>query len=221
LGALVVSVAEPLSAWAQDANSGSEATKANSGRPISLIFDTDIGNDVDDVLALGVIHALMSRGECELLAVTVTKDEHLSAPFVDAINTFYGRGNIPIGVVKNGRTPEPSKFTGLAEEKDGDRLRYPHKLLDGSQAPDAVRGAGRKCGDGAGGVFDELGATTGVAAGRRVQPVGRNIGEAEGAAVVGDGRFVCRGEAAGGIQRDERCTRSANPGGRLAHANGV
>src|SRR5262245_42689099 len=33
-----------------------------SHRPIPLIFDTDIGNDVDDALALGVIHALVSRG---------------------------------------------------------------------------------------------------------------------------------------------------------------
>lgn len=37
-------------------------------RAAPLIFDTDIGNDVDDVLALGVIHALESRGECQLLA---------------------------------------------------------------------------------------------------------------------------------------------------------
>jgi inosine-uridine nucleoside N-ribohydrolase len=114
------------------------STEMSAQQPIPLVFDTDIGNDVDDVLALGVIHALMSRGECELLAVTVTKDHPLSAPFVDAINTFYGRGDIPIGVVKNGPTPEPSKFTVLADEKDGERLRYPHKLMDGTNAPDAV-----------------------------------------------------------------------------------
>src|SRR3954454_10964123 len=91
---------------------------APAGQPIPLIFDTDIGNDVDDALALGVIHALMSRAECDLLAVTVTKDESLSAPFVDVINTFYGRGDVPIGVVHNGPTPEPSKFTGLANQRD-------------------------------------------------------------------------------------------------------
>ncbi|HEX3600779.1 MAG TPA: nucleoside hydrolase, partial [Lacipirellulaceae bacterium] len=106
--------------------------------PIPLIFDTDIGNDVDDALALGVIHALMSRGECRLLAVTVTKDEPHSAPFVDAINAFYGRGDIPIGVVRNGPTPEPSKYTGLADEMDGGKLRYPHKLHSGADAPQAV-----------------------------------------------------------------------------------
>ncbi len=107
-------------------------------RPIPLIFDTDIGNDIDDALALGVIHALQSRGECKLLAVTITKDQPLSAPFVDAVNTFYGRGDIPIGVVRHGQTPEASKYTGLANVKDGDKLRYPHDLLSGADAPDAI-----------------------------------------------------------------------------------
>jgi inosine-uridine nucleoside N-ribohydrolase len=115
-----------------------ERAAAVEKRPIPLIFDTDIGNDVDDVLALGVIHALASRGECELLAVTITKDHPLSAPFVDAVNTFYGRGDIPIGVVHSALTPEASNFTGLANAKDGGTLRYPHDLLSGADAPEAV-----------------------------------------------------------------------------------
>jgi purine nucleosidase len=106
--------------------------------PVPLVFDTDIGNDVDDALALGMIHALEFRGECRLLAVTVTKDEPLSAPFIDAVNTFYGRGDVPIGAVRGGVTPEPSKFTRLAEVRDGGRLRYPHDVLSGADAPDAV-----------------------------------------------------------------------------------
>ena len=107
-------------------------------RPVPLIFDTDIGNDVDDVLALGVIHALQSRGECELLAVTITKDHELCGPFVDAVNTFYGRSNIPIGVVKGGVTPEEGKFIGLAAQEDDGTLRYPHDLKSGNDAPDAT-----------------------------------------------------------------------------------
>src|ERR1700742_1487718 len=83
---------------------------ACSAAPTPIIFDTDIGNDIDDALALGVIHALQSRGECELLAVTITKDNPWSAPFVDLVNTFYGRGGIPIGVVHHGGTPDDSKY---------------------------------------------------------------------------------------------------------------
>ena len=107
-------------------------------RPVPIIFDTDMGNDVDDALALGVIHALESRGECKLLGVTLTKDHKLSAPYVDLVNTYYGRGEIPIGVVKDGPTKGDSKFTVLAEAKDNGKLRYPHDLTDGNDAPDAT-----------------------------------------------------------------------------------
>lgn len=109
-----------------------------AARPVPIIFDTDIGNDVDDALALGVIHALQSRGECELLAVTITKDQALCASFVDAVNTFYGRGNIPIGIVKGGATPEEGKFVGLAAQRDNGELRYPHDLVNGNEALDAT-----------------------------------------------------------------------------------
>jgi inosine-uridine nucleoside N-ribohydrolase len=69
--------------------------------PVDVIFDTDMGNDVDDVLALGLIHALESRGECRLLAVTIKKDEPIAAAFTDAVNTFYGRpdGSVVIAQV--------------------------------------------------------------------------------------------------------------------------
>ncbi len=107
-------------------------------RPVPIIFDTDMGNDVDDALALGVIHALESRGECNLLGVTLTKDHPLSAPYVDLVNTFYNRGDIPIGVVKDVPTRSDSKFTVLAETKDKGKLRYPHDLRSGDDAPDAT-----------------------------------------------------------------------------------
>ena len=58
-----------------------------AAEPVPLIFDTDMGNDIDDALALGLIHALQSHGECKLLAVTVTKDNPFAAPCCDVINT--------------------------------------------------------------------------------------------------------------------------------------
>lgn len=105
--------------------------------PVKLIFDTDIGNDVDDALAMGLIHALQSRGQCELLAVTITKDQPLAAEFVDAINTFYGRGDIPIGMARSGVTPEEGKFLPLARVRDNGELRFPHDL-EGDKTPEAT-----------------------------------------------------------------------------------
>lgn len=108
-------------------------------QPHKLIFDTDMGNDVDDVQALAMIHALQTRGVVELLAVTTTKDHPLSAAFVSAINTFYGRPNIPIGAIRGGPTPDEGKYLGLAARLDpGGKPVYPHALASGSDAPDAV-----------------------------------------------------------------------------------
>ena len=116
------------------------AASLTQAEPVRLIFDTDIGNDSDDLMALCMIHALQSRGAVDLLAVTITKDHPQAAAFTDAVNTFYGRPDIPIGVVKGGATPEPGKFNLLAEAKDADgSLRYPHDLKSGEDAPEATR----------------------------------------------------------------------------------
>jgi inosine-uridine nucleoside N-ribohydrolase len=111
-----------------------------AAQPVRIIFDTDMGNDIDDALALAILHAFESRGEARLLAVTITKDNRWAAPYVDLVNTFYGRGGIPIGVVHNGKTPQSNPMIqGPAERKrpDGSYV-YPHKITDGSQAPEAV-----------------------------------------------------------------------------------
>src|SRR5262249_47031117 len=74
-----------------------------------IIFDTDIGNDVDDVLALGMLHNLQTRGACELLGVTISKSDDLAGPFANAVNTFYGRPDLPIGCVQGPRDKQPSR----------------------------------------------------------------------------------------------------------------
>lgn len=114
-------------------------TGAAAATPV--IFDTDMGNDVDDALALAMLHALESRGECRIVAVTVTKDNPWAAVYVDLVNTFYGRAYIPIGVVKgSGITPADSRMIQEpAERKDNaGRYIYPRRLASGAEAPDAT-----------------------------------------------------------------------------------
>ena len=107
--------------------------------PVRLIFDTDIGNDVDDAMALCMIHALASRGECQPLAVTITKDNPYAAPIVDVLNTFFGRPEIPIGMVRGGVTPQDGKYLRqVVTAEDNGQSRYPHKLRTSSEAPEAV-----------------------------------------------------------------------------------
>jgi inosine-uridine nucleoside N-ribohydrolase len=104
-----------------------------------LIFDTDMGNDVDDALALGMIHGFQRRGGCRLIAVTLSKDNRYAAPFVDIVNTFYGYSDVPIGVVRGGMTPDDGNYLRkMVCAEDNGQPRYPHKLRDGSQAPEAT-----------------------------------------------------------------------------------
>ena len=72
--------------------------------PVRVIFDTDVGGDVDDAGALAVLHALADRGEREILAMGVVIGHEAAVPYVHAVNTWYGRPNLPIGTIK-GKAP--------------------------------------------------------------------------------------------------------------------
>lgn len=120
-------------------------------QPTSVIYDTDMYGDIDDVLALAMLHTLEDRCETKLLAVTSSTDEPSTVSYIDALNTWYGRGDIPIGIVQNGVDGEATaaqfprirnhvvfpKHISAALGKDG-RLAYPHDLVGGSKVPTAV-----------------------------------------------------------------------------------
>ena len=133
-------------------------------QPVALVFDTDMGNDVDDALALAMIHAFQSRGECRLLAVTVTKDHPLAAAFVDGINRFYGRGDIPVGLVRDGATPDAGKFLPVGEHQGRGRPALSQPVRQRRTGPRGRRSSARCVGqsarqvgrDLAGGFLNEL-----------------------------------------------------------------
>ncbi len=111
-----------------------------AAEPVRVIFDTDMGNDIDDAVALAMLHSFVSRGEAELLAVTVTKAHPEAAAFVDAMNVFYGRGGIPVGMVREGKTPEAAPMLSVPlgmKHADG-RPVYPRRIASGGEAPEAV-----------------------------------------------------------------------------------
>ncbi|HML73975.1 MAG TPA: nucleoside hydrolase [Anaerohalosphaeraceae bacterium] len=129
-GVVMVLVVAGMAAAAGEAGAG----------PVPIIFDTDMGNDIDDALALGLIHTLQTRGECRLLAVTLSKDNTWAGPFVDMVNTFYGRGEIPVGVVRGGVTPEDGSYLRqtLETKAPGGQPAFTYDLKKGEDAPDAV-----------------------------------------------------------------------------------
>ena len=76
------------------------ANQAVAKQPIKIIFDTDMGNDVDDVVALDMLYKYLDEGAIDLLGVISSKREGGSVKLIDAMNTLYGYPNIPVGIVK-------------------------------------------------------------------------------------------------------------------------
>lgn len=76
-------------------------TTTSINAQVQLIFDTDIGADADDLGALAMLNNLQNNNECEILAVMSWSTEEYAVPAIDAINTYYGNPNIPIGVRKD------------------------------------------------------------------------------------------------------------------------
>ena len=78
------------------------SASAHISSPVKIIFDTDMGGDADDAGALAVAHALMDMGDLEIIAVGVWTHDRHSVGCVSAINNYYGRPDIPIGVRSGG-----------------------------------------------------------------------------------------------------------------------
>lgn len=77
------------------------AALALAAPPVKLIIDTDIGgggcNDVDDVVAVCIGHALEQKGDAELLAIVQNTAPIECAGAISVLNTWYHREDLPIG----------------------------------------------------------------------------------------------------------------------------
>ena len=104
------------------------ASPALGKDPVKIIYDTDMGNDIDDVFALAMLNNLEKRGEIDFLAITLTKDNKYAAPYCQLIDAFYDNPNVPIGAVKDsGCETFDGKFlrqTLEAKDENGD-LMFP------------------------------------------------------------------------------------------------
>lgn len=67
-----------------------------------IIFDTDLGNDVDDAVALVMLHRYADLGMTEILAEGISKEGSSPAACMDIFNRWYGHPDIPFGIVRHG-----------------------------------------------------------------------------------------------------------------------
>lgn len=67
----------------------------------NIIFDTDIGSDCDDAGALAILNKLADKGEVNILGIVFSSNKNKYGIGVcDAINTYYGRGDLLLGQYK-------------------------------------------------------------------------------------------------------------------------
>lgn len=82
--------------------SGATSKGGVDQQKVIVIFDTDMGNDVDDALALDMLYKYMDQDRIELLGIPTNKKSPYCVEYIDIMNTWYGYPGIPIGVVVNG-----------------------------------------------------------------------------------------------------------------------
>jgi len=102
---------------------------------VSIIFDTDIAPDYDDVGAMALLHAFADAGEANILATISSNAFSTTAPTLSVLNTYFKKPGIPIGITK---TMLPNKNCSQ-QWAQVIIAKYPHALQSNDQAMDAVK----------------------------------------------------------------------------------
>jgi len=111
-----------------------EIGEAQSQKPESIIFDSDIGPDYDDVGALTELHALADQHEAQILATIASNRYSNIAAVLNVLNTYFGRSEIPIGVPR-GQSVEMKDWQGWS---DYIVSHYPHQIKSNDEVPGSV-----------------------------------------------------------------------------------
>ena len=99
--------------------------------PQKVIFETDMCLGVDDAGALAMLHALTDHGETEILAVCFNEVHRSGAAAIDVVNTWYNRGDIPLGIYKGDlENPDTSAYLDIL-------TTFPHDM-NNETAPSAL-----------------------------------------------------------------------------------
>ena len=107
----------------------------NTAPPVSVIFDSDMGPDYDDVGAIAMLHNFADEGSANILATIASTKYKGVVEVFDAFNTYFNRPDLPVGVPKG----KASELRDNQHWSDTVRMKYPHSLKSNSEAEDAVR----------------------------------------------------------------------------------
>ena len=99
--------------------------------PQRLIVDTDMGFDVDDMVAVCLANSLHMNGKVNLLAVVHDTGCDLGIGGVSAVNHFYGHDNVTLGAWKGQYGSDcNTHFAGTSGQN-----QYLSRVIDGMGGP--------------------------------------------------------------------------------------
>ena len=110
--------------------------------PINIIFDTDMGNDIDDALALDMLFKYQDEGRINLLGIVLNKDYRYAPEYIDIMKTWYGYPEIPIGILKKGEnlSLRDNNFTTRVCNMEEDcKPKYKRSISDYESLPSALK----------------------------------------------------------------------------------
>jgi hypothetical protein len=138
---LVCGMMTALTSCSNDDDAVEPEQQVYSGVPL-IIFDTDIGSSADDLFALEMLYRYEDEGRCRLLGVMVDRENERNAAFADVMNTYFGHGDVPVGLVRDG-IKEPKvwiDYAHVADTKDGvGQPMFGRSIADYSALPDGWR----------------------------------------------------------------------------------
>ena len=110
----------------------------NNRMPL-IILDTDIGSSTDDLFAMEMLYRYEEHGRCRILGMVVDREGEQNAVYTDVMNTYFGHGDVPIGLVRDG-IDSPKvwiDYAHVADIKDTNGLpMFKRSVADYSKLPD-------------------------------------------------------------------------------------
>ena len=103
-------------------------------KPVTIIFDTDMGPDYDDVGAIALLHALADSGQAKILATIASTKYDGVAAVLNVLNTYFNRPDMPVGVPKGNAL----KLRDVQHWTDTLLAKYPHTIKSNDEAQDAI-----------------------------------------------------------------------------------
>ena len=136
-GLAIICCASVLTSCTNDDDS-TEQQDEYAGMPL-VIFDTDIGSSADDLFAMEMLYRYEEQGRCRLLGIMVDREGERNAAFADVMNTYFGHGDVPVGLVRDG-IKEPKvwiDYAHVADKKNGEgQPLFSRSIADYSSLPD-------------------------------------------------------------------------------------